>query len=112
MALRQLATSSTVLGYFPTIFKKAAVVVLCKPGKLIAQFYQAGGWQPISLLSCIGKVLEGIIAIKITAAVEECGILLLEQFGNRAGRSTELAARVVIKTVKAAWASLLTILLL
>jgi hypothetical protein len=33
-ALRQLATSSTVLGYFPAAFKKATVVVLRKPGKL------------------------------------------------------------------------------
>ena len=111
-ALRQLATSSTVLGHFPTIFKKAAVVVLRKPGKSTAQLRQAGGWRPISLLSCVGKVLEGVIAMKMMAAAEECGILLPEQFGNRAGRSTELATRVVIETVKAAWASSLTTSLL
>jgi hypothetical protein len=94
--------SSTVLGYFPAVFKKAIVVVLRKPGKSSTQLRQVGGWRPISLLSYMGKVLEGIIAIKITIAAEECGVLPPEQFDNRARRSIELATRVVIEMVKTA----------
>ena len=101
-----------VLGHFPAAFKKATVVVLRKPGKSSAQLRQAGGWRPISLLSCVGKVVEGVVATKMTAAAEKYGILPPEQFGNREGRSTELVTRVVIETVRAAWtASLSTSLL-
>ena len=101
-----------VLGHFPAAFKKAIVVILRKPGKSTAQLRQAGGWRPISLLSCVGKVLEGVVVTKMTTAAEECGILPPEQFGNREGRSPELATRVVIETIRAAWtASLLTSLL-
>jgi len=39
----------------------------------------------------------------MTRAAEDQEILPLEQFGNRAYRSTELAARVVIETVRVSW---------
>ena len=111
-ALQQIASSSMVLGHFPTLFRKARVVVLRKPGKTLAQLRQAGGWRPISLLSCVGKVIEGLVAKKMTEAAEARGVLPPEQMGNRAGRSTELAARVVIETTKAAWKKRLTTSLL
>ena len=90
-ALQQIASSSMVLGYFPTLFRKARVVVLRKPDKTLAQLRRAGGWRQISLLSCVGKVIEGLVA-KMTEAAEARGVLPPEQMGNRAGRSTELAA--------------------
>ena len=68
--------------------------------------------DPSPLLSYVGKVLEDVMAAKMTEAAEFCDILPPEQFGNKAGRSTELAARVVIETAKAAWASKLTTSLL
>ena len=94
------------------IFRTARVVVLRKPGKTMAQLKQAGGWRPISLLSCVGKVIEGLVARKMTAAAEELDVLPPEQMGNRAGRSTELAARVVVETTRAAWKKRLTTSLL
>ena len=102
-AIKTLTTASLALGHYPKAFKLARVVVLRKPGKTTAQLKNAGGWRPISLLSCVGKVVEAIIAAKITQMAEESGVLPPEQMGNRAGRSTELAARFVVETVRASW---------
>lgn len=44
----------------------------------------------IALLSALGKVIESVIARKVTQAAEENGLLPDEQMGNRAHRSTEL----------------------
>ena len=55
------------------------------------------------MLSCVGKVVETVIATKMTRTAEESGMLPPEQLGNREGRSTELAARFVTETVKASW---------
>ena len=55
---------------------------------------------------------EGLVAKKMTEAAAARGVLPQEQMGNRAGRSTELAARVVIETTKAAWEKRLTTSLL
>ena len=102
-AIRRITACSLAIGHFPARFKEARVIVLRKPGKTSAQLQSAGGWRPISLLSCIGKVVETVMATKMTRVAEEAGILPPEQMGNRAERSTELAARFVTETVRAAW---------
>jgi len=64
------------------------------------------------LLSCVGKVIEGLVAKNMTEAAEARGVLPRNEWGDRAGRSTELAAQVVIETSKAAWKKRLTTSLL
>ena len=56
----------------------------------------AGGFRPIALLPTIGKVIEAVAARRITTVAEAYGLLLVEQMGNRAYRSTELAIRLVV----------------
>jgi Endonuclease-reverse transcriptase len=61
-AIATLAGDSFRLEYFPKCFRTAQVVVLRKPGKTVQQQRQADAWRPISLLSCVGKIIEAVFA--------------------------------------------------
>jgi hypothetical protein len=101
--LAAIATASFQVGYFPTCCKTAKVVVIQKPGKPPEARQTPGGWRPISLLSTVGKVLEAIIGARIASAAEDHNVLPEGQMGNRRGRSTETAIRMVTATVQEAW---------
>ena len=102
-AIARIAEDSFRLKHFPRCFRSAQVVVLRKPGKTLQQQQQAGAWRPISLLSCIGKIIEALIGDRLADEVEATGLLPEGQMGNRRQRSTKLAIRVVTKTVHTAW---------
>ena len=71
-------------------------MVLSKPGKEPAVYQTPGGYRPIALLPTIGKVVEAVVARKVTEAAEAYGLIPPEQMGNREHRSTELAIRLVV----------------
>jgi hypothetical protein len=54
--------------------KVANCVVVPKQGKAIYQ--DPKSYRPISLLSCFGKVLESLMAQRVTKAAEECGAIV------------------------------------
>jgi hypothetical protein len=54
-----------------------------KPTYTIAKAYRV-----ISLLSCLGKVVERVVATKIASYYEENGVFHQGQFGCRQGRGT------------------------
>ena len=60
-------------------------------------------WRPISLLSCVGKIIEALIARRLADEVEAKGLLPEGQMGNRQQQSIELAIEVVTETVHTAW---------
>jgi hypothetical protein len=101
--LALLATRCLELGWFPGRFKRAKTVVLQKPGKKPEAYQTAGGYRPIALLPTLGKVIEAVVAGRVSQAAEAEGLLPEEQMGNRAGRSTELAIRLVAAQVQEAW---------
>ncbi|EAQ83638.1 hypothetical protein CHGG_10042 [Chaetomium globosum CBS 148.51] len=101
--LALLATRCLELGWFPNRFKRAKAVVLPKPGKAPPAYQTPGGYRPIALLPTLGKVIESVVARKVTQAAEVNGLLPDEQMGNRAHRSTELAVRLVVAQVQEAW---------
>ena len=78
-------------------------MVLQKLGKQPIAYRTVGGYRPIALLPALGKVIESIVARRITEAAEAYGLLLDEQMGNRAYRSTELAIRLLVAQVHEAW---------
>ena len=84
------------LGWFPDWCQRAKTVVLNKPGKEPAAYQTPGGYRPIALLPTVGKVVEAVVARKVTEAAEAYGLLPTEQMGNREHRSTELAVRLVV----------------
>ena len=71
-------------------------MVLQKPGKPLATYKTPRGYRPIALLPTIGKVIEAVVARRITTTAEAYGLLPVEQMGNRAYRSIELAIRLVV----------------
>ena len=50
-----------------------------------------------------GKVIEALVARRVTRVAEAYGLLPTEQMGNREHRSTELAIRLVVAQVREAW---------
>ena len=101
--LAVLYTRCLELQWYPDRFKQAKTVVLTKPGKPPATYRTPKGYRPIALLPTLGKVLEAIVARRVTEAAEWNGLLPDEQMGNRASRSTELAVRLVVAQVQEAW---------
>ena len=84
--LIQLFTASLRLGYFPSFWKAAIVVAVPKPE---GDPLSPKGYRPISLLSCLSKLLERIITNRLTHYLESHALLAPTQFGFRQGRSTE-----------------------
>jgi hypothetical protein len=95
--LAALVISSFNAAYFPRRFKIAKVTILPKPNKIIAQKATPGAWRSISLLNIVGKVVEAAFARRITNVAEAKHLLSDGQMGNRRGRLTDLAVRIIIK---------------
>ncbi len=87
--------------YHPVHFKKSSTIVLRKPGK--GDCSVPTSWRPIALLNSLGKVLEAVIASRITALSEEHGLLPPQQMGARPGRSTDTALEMLVQQIHAAW---------
>ena len=78
--LCQIYSDSLRLGYFPELWRTAIVKLIPKPNK-DSKF--AKNFRPISLLSCVGKVLERIIASRLSAFMEEKNLFSKTQSGFR-----------------------------
>jgi hypothetical protein len=61
----------------PSQWRNAKIIPLKKPAK--ENYALAKAWRPISLLSTLGKILEAVIAERISYAFEEFGLLPSEQ---------------------------------
>ncbi|CAF3143172.1 unnamed protein product [Rotaria socialis] len=72
-------------GYIPTKWKTANVILRMKPKK---DKQHPSSYRPISLLSCLGKLLETIIKQRIMLEVERRNILPEHQADFRPGKST------------------------
>jgi hypothetical protein len=68
-------------GVLPSQWRHAKIFPLKKPGK--ADYTIAKAWRPISLLATLGKVLESVVAERISHAVETHGLLPTNHFGAR-----------------------------
>jgi hypothetical protein len=102
-AVAQLANACWALGHFPARFKEARTVVLRKPGK--PSYSDPGAWRPIALLNTIGKLIESLMAKRLSQAAEEHKLLPDTQMGARPGRSTETALELLTAQVKTVWGS-------
>ena len=76
--------------------------MLLKPGKSPEDLRQLKGYRPVSLLSCLSKVLEKALAHALLQAFENAGILPNEQMNFRPGRSTEVACRLITDLIRTA----------
>ena len=53
-------------------------MVLQKPGKAPETYRTPGGYRPIALLLTVGKVIEALVAKRVTRAAEAYNLLLVE----------------------------------
>ncbi|KAI8416526.1 hypothetical protein FOFC_02837 [Fusarium oxysporum] len=85
----------------PVQWRSAKIIPLKKPGK--DNYKVAKSWRPISLLSTLGKILEAVVADRISYAVETFGLLPTNHFGGRKQRSAEQALLLLQEHIYKAW---------
>ena len=90
-------------GVIPDQWRHARIIPLKKPGK--DDYTIAKAWRPISLLATLGKVLESVVAERISHAVETHGLLPTNHFGARKQRSAEQALVLLQEHIFSAWRS-------
>lgn len=81
--------ASLRLSHVHSAFRVARILPLRKPGK--ADHTQPKAYRPISLLSTLGKILELVMARRLSFWAETHGLLPNNQFGARPRRSCEQA---------------------
>ena len=96
-----LFNSSLDQGVLPSQWKEAKIIPLKKPGK--SDYTNPKAWRPISLLATLGKILEAVIAERISYLVEQYHLLPANHFGARKRRSTEQAISILQEHVYKAW---------
>ena len=84
--LLQLFNDSWRTGIVPEVWKEATILPIHKKGK---DKKKATSYRPISLTSCVGKLLERLINNRLTWHLESKGHINAEQAAFRQNRSTE-----------------------
>ena len=82
---------SLCLGAVPGVWKYGHVILILKPGKPAKEM---SSYRPITLLPCLGKLLERILKARFEHYLENKKLLSPSQYGFRPGRSTD---QVVLK---------------
>ena len=95
-----LFDSSIRDGVVPHQWRTAKIIPL-KPEK--GDYTVAKAWRPISLLSTLGKILEAVVAERISYAVEVYGLLPANHFGARKRRSADQALMLLQEQIYKAW---------
>ena len=85
----ELFRTSLEEGVLPRQWRHAKIIPLKKLNK--ENYTLAKAWRPISLLATLGKILESVVAERISHAVETYGLLPTSHFGARKQRSAEQA---------------------
>jgi len=88
-------------GYCPAHFKDAVTVVLRKPKK--EDYTQAKAYRPIALLSTLGKVMETIIANRLSYLADVHHLLPTRHTGGRKLASTDHAMHFLLQRIHKAW---------
>ena len=99
--ITHLFTKSIELGYHPDRWKQAQIVVLKKPGK--PDYSTPGVYQPILLLNTLGKILEAVIARRLSFWAKTYKLLPDTQFRGRPGHNTEQVLLVLANAIDRAW---------
>ena len=88
-------------GKLPSSWKIAKIIPLKKAGK--DNYSQSKNYRPISLLCTLGKVMEAVIAERISFLVETKSLLPNNHFGARKQRSSVQALSYLQERIFDAW---------
>ena len=97
----RLTKAAIRTGRHPSVWKRGSGVVIRKPGK--DDYTQLKAYRSISLLSCMGKVVEEVVTELLSDEAERRGLLSDGQFGSRRGRSAIDAVAIMVDRAHAAW---------
>lgn len=92
---------SLKLSIVPAAWKVARILPLRKPNK--PDYTVAKAYRPISLLPTLGKMLELVVARRLSYWAETWNLLPHTQFGARPRRSCEQALILLVEHIKDAW---------
>lgn len=96
-----LAWHSVRGGHHARVFKQAIAVALRKLGK--KDYSKPRAYRLITLLECLGKVIEKVVARRLTYYAGKYGLVPPEQFGGCANTATTDAMLTFTHDVHAAW---------
>jgi hypothetical protein len=94
---------SLATGIVPTQWKEARIIPVKKPEK--GNYTVAKAWRPISLLPTLGKLLESVVAERMSYLAETYHLLPANHFGARKQRSAEQALILLQEHIYKAWRS-------
>ena len=98
--LLDLLTACLKAGHHPRQWKEAVVCVIPKPKR--ADYTLAKNFRPISLLECLGKLLEKVVAKIIYREMDKHALVPTTQFGGRNASSTLDAGLTLLHDIQAA----------
>lgn len=101
--LTRIFNCSLNLSYCPKHFRCSATIALRKPGK--GDYTHPKAYRPIALLNTMGKVMDGIMAQRISYVTETHHLLPNTHIGGRKGRSVDHALHTIIEHIYDAWNS-------
>lgn len=99
--LTTICNSAITLGHFPNAWKVFSTITLRKPNK--DDYSKPKAYRPIALEETLGKVVEAVVAKRLTALAEKHNLLPYTHFGGRPGRCTTDALLYLTQRTKDAW---------
>ena len=96
----ELLSACIRAGHHPRLWKEAVVCIIPKPNR--ADYTLAKNFCPISLLECLGKLLEKIVAKLIYRDMANHALVPTMQFGGRNASSTLDAGLTVLHDIQIA----------
>jgi hypothetical protein len=83
--IRTLCNLSLKEGKIPGAWKESRITMIRKSGKCASD---PNSYRPISLVSCLGKLIERVVSQRLAGFLEENGLIIRQQSGFRAKRRT------------------------
>jgi hypothetical protein len=99
--LRGIFEACVHAGYNARHFQESVIVVLRKGGP--RDFRLPKSYRPVVLLNTLGKLLESVIATRLSYILEERGLLLKTYLGGRKLISVDHAIQQVIEAIRGGW---------
>ena len=94
------------LGYHPRSWREATGAIVPKPKK--ADYTAVKSYRIVSLLNCMGKVAEKLVAFRLAQLCEDKSLLHNGQMGGRKHRSSQDAVMALVHDIELGWSRGLT----
>jgi hypothetical protein len=95
--LLALYGASIRLQHLPQSWRTAKIVALHKPGK--PDYTAPKAYRPISLLPTVSKILEKIVARRLSFLTETFNLVPANHFGGRPKKSSEQAVDIIVEQI-------------